>query len=94
MTLIRRYALALAWHGRAMVGLAFTQANRIIEEWIHRPSYRDRFHQLMHRFHGSEWHKHSGHLAHMNWPMRSTRLAAASGGAMLGRRRRIRRCRS
>jgi isoleucyl-tRNA synthetase len=39
---------------------------------------------------GAFGRKHSGRLAYMNWPIRSTRPATPSGRAMLGRRRRIR----
>jgi len=42
-------------HGRAAVNRAFTQASTIIEEWVNRPSYCERFYQIMRRFHGREW---------------------------------------
>lgn len=42
-------------HGRAAVRRAFTQASTIVEEWVSRPSYCERFYQLMHRFHGRGW---------------------------------------
>jgi hypothetical protein len=43
--LIRRY-------GRPAVNPAFAQASSIIEEWALRPSYRDRFSQVMSSFSG------------------------------------------
>ncbi len=42
-------------HGRAAVSQAFAQASSIIEEWATRPSYRERFSQLMSSFQGGEW---------------------------------------
>lgn len=42
-------------HGRAAVRNAFAQASSIVEEWVSRPSYCERFYVIMHRFHGREW---------------------------------------
>lgn len=39
-------------HGRPAVSRAFAQASSIIEEWALRPSYRDRFSQVMSSFPG------------------------------------------
>lgn len=51
----KRHRRLIRRHGRASVSRAFTQASTVVEEWVSRPSYCERFYQLMRRFHGSNW---------------------------------------
>lgn len=48
----RQHRRLIRRHGRGTVSRAFAQASSIIEEWATRPSYRDRFSQVMSSFPG------------------------------------------